>query len=569
MGGNLSKKARQQIDLSKKTGGTELNLSDCEISKLGGFKLIVKLKLLIKLDLSKNRLQTLPSSVSSLVSLEEFNLAFNDIASLPFEICQLSNLKILNLEGNQLTELPQPSLLGKLSGLREFNISANKIPNLPSDFAQLRNLTSLGYAANGLQRLPEQVYSLQNLKFLDLSGNAFPVPDQLSKLSKLEHLDMSQCKLSSVAGNISNLQSLTSLALSKNDLTGLPVELLKLSNLKILRCESNYITHLDDLNINGMKSLEEIYFAYNHLQRFAPGLGGCYRMRIIELNNNQIVKVSKEIGWLGKSLRKVNLSYNRIEDVPGEFTFLNRAMELDISHNPLTSPFIQWYENSIVTLLDNLVPFLKSYPMNCYAIGDAITKGVAGQPSEFTIVAKDYENRDRINGGDEFQVLYRGFNPQKPSEEVIQKAIVKDHGTGKYSVFYNFRICGKFDVEITDCGQPVKGSPWKAYIAPGLADPDRCHINRDGLANPRVGQQLSFVITVYDRFNNRHVDGGQAFECAISGPHNSNPRPLIEDLRDGSYRFSFAPGWAGRYNIDLSIKGNPLQGSPIELNVTG
>lgn len=203
------------------------------------------------------------------------------------------------------------------------------------------------------------------------------------------------------------------------------------------------------------------------------------------------------------------------------------------------------------------------------AIGNAITQGVAGQPSEFQIISKDYENRDRVNGGDEFQVLYRGFSPDKPGEEVVQKAIVKDHGNGKYSVFYNFRVSGKYDVEITDCGQPIKGSPWKAYIAPGAADPDRCHIKGDGLSNPKVGKQLSFEVVVHDRFNNRHNEGGQQFEITISGPHNSNPKPLIEDLRNGSYRFSFAPGWAGRYTIDIAVKGNPLQGSPIDLNVLG
>ena len=57
MGGGLSKKARVQLKLAKNTGGTEINLSDCELRKLSGFRAVVKLKLLVSLDLSFNQIQ--------------------------------------------------------------------------------------------------------------------------------------------------------------------------------------------------------------------------------------------------------------------------------------------------------------------------------------------------------------------------------------------------------------------------------------------------------------------------------------------------------------------------------
>ncbi len=45
------------IPPSLQSTGTELNLSECEIRKIGSFKSIIKLKLLVKLNLSHNYLQ--------------------------------------------------------------------------------------------------------------------------------------------------------------------------------------------------------------------------------------------------------------------------------------------------------------------------------------------------------------------------------------------------------------------------------------------------------------------------------------------------------------------------------
>lgn len=85
-------------------------MSECDIRKLGSFKSIVKLKLLVRLNLSHNYLQGMPPTVKKLVNLEELDISFNDIKEIPWELYQLGNLRVLITEGNGITSLPTPAI---------------------------------------------------------------------------------------------------------------------------------------------------------------------------------------------------------------------------------------------------------------------------------------------------------------------------------------------------------------------------------------------------------------------------------------------------------------------------
>ena len=98
------------------------------------------------LDLSRNRLPSLPWSIGYITNLGGLNLQQNQLTSLPTEIGQLTNLKWLWLEYNQLTYLP-------------FSIGS------------LINLQALGLQYNQLTYLPNSIENLINLKFLYLHDN--------------------------------------------------------------------------------------------------------------------------------------------------------------------------------------------------------------------------------------------------------------------------------------------------------------------------------------------------------------------------------------------------------------
>ena len=53
--------------------------------------------------------------------LVEIDLSGNKISSLPDELCTLASLEMLDLSSNQLSQLP--AQFGTLSSLRELNLS--------------------------------------------------------------------------------------------------------------------------------------------------------------------------------------------------------------------------------------------------------------------------------------------------------------------------------------------------------------------------------------------------------------------------------------------------------------
>ncbi len=62
------------------------------------------------------------------------------------------------------------------------------------------------------------------------------------------------------------------------------------------------------------------------------------------------------------------------------------------------------------------------------AEGDALAGTTAGTPTMFTIRAADYHGNTRLNGGDEFEVVFRGVD--KDNNPIEQKAVVKDNQDG-------------------------------------------------------------------------------------------------------------------------------------------
>ncbi|MGD1703134.1 leucine-rich repeat domain-containing protein, partial [Dapis sp. BLCC M229] len=71
-----------------------------------------------------------------------------------------------------------------------------------------------------LAEIPGDVWELEQLEILDLSGNQLTsIPESISQLSNLTRLDLSYNQLTSIPELISQLSNLTRLDLSYNQLT--------------------------------------------------------------------------------------------------------------------------------------------------------------------------------------------------------------------------------------------------------------------------------------------------------------------------------------------------------------
>uniref|UniRef100_A0A2N9IJ56 Uncharacterized protein n=1 Tax=Fagus sylvatica TaxID=28930 RepID=A0A2N9IJ56_FAGSY len=178
----------------------------------------------IKVNLSRNAIQELPVELSSCISLQTLVLSRNKIKDWPGAILKsLPNLSCLKLDNNPLGQIPADGFQA-VSRVQVLDLSGNaaSLPEHPV-FSSIPHLQELYLRRIQLHEVPSDIFSLQQLRILDLSQNS----------------------LQSVPVEFQHLTSLTELDLSDNNIAVLPPELGLLEpNLQALRLDGNPLRSL-------------------------------------------------------------------------------------------------------------------------------------------------------------------------------------------------------------------------------------------------------------------------------------------------------------------------------------
>ncbi|KAL0113878.1 hypothetical protein PUN28_011309 [Cardiocondyla obscurior] len=138
---------------------------------------ILRLQSLRILDLSNNKISSLPKEIGTLPHLQQLLLSGNNFGNSPrskwawLEQSAIKhNLTYLDISNNSLAELPKQ--IKNLAALIHLKINQNKLTNLPHNIKALRNLKVLDVAKNCLSYLPGAIRHLQ-LQSLDIAENPF------------------------------------------------------------------------------------------------------------------------------------------------------------------------------------------------------------------------------------------------------------------------------------------------------------------------------------------------------------------------------------------------------------
>ena len=138
------------------------------------------------LDLSGNKLMSLPADLPRLHQLRILFCSDNHFTHLPEVLGQMPNLSLIGFRANQITEISEQSLPPSLQWLI---LTDNRLTRLPNAIGDCKRLQKCALAGNRLASLPASMAACTQLELLRLSANAFAeLPMWLPNLPRLAWL---------------------------------------------------------------------------------------------------------------------------------------------------------------------------------------------------------------------------------------------------------------------------------------------------------------------------------------------------------------------------------------------
>lgn len=162
------------------------------------------------LDLSFNKLSTLPADFGRLKKLKIFFCSENLFTVMPEQLADCPLLDIVGFKSNLITSVPAKSLntnlrwliltnnnvaelpkeIGLCTRLQKLMLSGNRLSTLPEELSNCQHLSLLRIAANKLHELPQWITQLPKLSWIAFSGNNFSKTPAVETLSLINWHDL-------------------------------------------------------------------------------------------------------------------------------------------------------------------------------------------------------------------------------------------------------------------------------------------------------------------------------------------------------------------------------------------
>lgn len=138
------------------------------------------------LDLSRNRLSSLPDDLSRLHKLRILFCSENDFVEIPAALGQCPQLEMVGFKANRIRQLPAAALPRRL---RWLILTDNRLQQLPEEIGRCQRLQKLMLAGNDLHALPQTLAECQQLELLRIAANRLSrLPDWLLEMPRLSWL---------------------------------------------------------------------------------------------------------------------------------------------------------------------------------------------------------------------------------------------------------------------------------------------------------------------------------------------------------------------------------------------
>lgn len=229
-----------------------------------------------------------------------------------------------------------PNALKFLKSLKKLTLKYNQILDLPEWISELTSLEHLNLNINNINKLPNSISMLNHLKELSLWKNELEVlPETIGSLKKLEKLNLRLNQLYYLPNSLGNLLELKEIDLHDNRLQFLPESISNLRSLELLNLSWNLLETLPE-SIYNLSSLKVLDLGRNELKMVSSSIGRLSSLEILNLSENKLIELPETIGKL-VSLRVLNLSRNELKTLPDTIGSLSLLEELYIVDNQIES----------------------------------------------------------------------------------------------------------------------------------------------------------------------------------------------------------------------------------------
>lgn len=209
-------------------------------------------------------------------------------------------------------------------------------------------------------------------------------------------------------------------------------------------------------------------------------------------------------------------------------------------------------------------------PDQCEMVGEGSSRAVAGERSQFEIIAKDVNGDEISEGGEHFSIVL--FLDSDPSVRV--QGTVKDLDNGRYLADYTPEKSGQYTLEVHLIDIPdeddededgeaepeallIKGCPKPVQVAPNpVSDPTKCEVHGTGSETAVAGVESTFTLVSRDRFGNQGA-GNEKFSAKLVSD-SATVDATVEDNGDGTYSISYVCPMSGSYALQISLDDNDI-----------
>ncbi|EDW58374.1 chaoptin [Drosophila virilis] len=299
-----------------------IDLSQCQIRQLSG-DLLAGLQDLKHIHLAGNQLQELQDgSFVNLWNISSIDLSNNQINSIRAgAFVNVMQLKRLDLRGNRLSAF-KGEFFNTGTGIEELDISHNQLSYLfPSSFRIHPRLREIRAAHNKFSYFPaELIASLQYLEQIDLSDN------QLKTVEELDFARLPRLRVLRLAHN--QLDMVSEMAFHNS------------TQLQILDLSHNSLDRIGERTFEGLVRLEQLNLEHNHLAEFSDSVFEHSKLHMLEninLAHNRFEYAPlKALQLRHFFVSSVDLSHNRIRELPRDDSIMVNIKRIDLSYNPLS-----------------------------------------------------------------------------------------------------------------------------------------------------------------------------------------------------------------------------------------